>query len=142
MSDYHINIFFRDEDQCYIADIPDLRMCSGLGGTPEAALREALIAKQLFLEASREQGRPIPEPKYRPVGYEFLDRPLKQLMTTKEAAIYLGVDASRVRQMILGGQLAAEKGGRDWWIREEDLEKVKKRPVGYPKGRSRERAVG
>lgn len=28
MSDYHINVFYSDEDGCYIADIPDLEACS------------------------------------------------------------------------------------------------------------------
>jgi predicted RNase H-like HicB family nuclease len=45
MKDYHINIFYREEDEGYIADIPDLRYCSAFGGTPEEALREVLIAK-------------------------------------------------------------------------------------------------
>ena len=32
MSDYHINIFYSDEDGGYIADIPDLESCSAFGG--------------------------------------------------------------------------------------------------------------
>jgi len=27
VKDYHINIFYSDEDKCYIADVPDLRYC-------------------------------------------------------------------------------------------------------------------
>ena len=38
MSDYHINIFYSDEDDGYIADIPDLELCSAFGNTAEAAL--------------------------------------------------------------------------------------------------------
>ena len=66
MSDYHINIFWSDEDECYVADIPDLRFCSALGETPEDALREVLAAKDAWLESARERGDPIPEPTYRP----------------------------------------------------------------------------
>ena len=38
MADYHINIFYSEEDAGYIADIPDLESCSAFGRTPEAAL--------------------------------------------------------------------------------------------------------
>ena len=47
MRDYHINIFWSDEDGGYIADIPDLAACSAFGATPEDALREVQIAKAL-----------------------------------------------------------------------------------------------
>lgn len=70
MKDYHINIFYSDEDGGYIADIPDLRACSAFGTTPEQALREVEIAKAAWLEAARQSGKPIPAPKYRPVIYE------------------------------------------------------------------------
>lgn len=70
MKDYHINIFFSDEDDGYIADIPDLRACSAFGETAEAALREVEIAKAAWLEAARQSGKPIPPPQYRPVIYE------------------------------------------------------------------------
>jgi predicted RNase H-like HicB family nuclease len=70
MKDYHINIFFSEEDGEYVADIPDLKYCSASGSTPEEALSEVLLAKALWLEVAREKGRPIPEPHYRPVIYQ------------------------------------------------------------------------
>jgi predicted RNase H-like HicB family nuclease len=70
VSDYHINIFWSDEDGGYIADIPDLDACSAFGGTPEAALAEVEKAKGAWLDAARELGKPIPEPRYRPVIYQ------------------------------------------------------------------------
>ncbi len=70
MKDFHINIFYSDEDEGYIADIPDLEFCSAFGETPEEALRELRIAKTLWLEAARAGGKPIPEPKYRPAIYQ------------------------------------------------------------------------
>ena len=66
MRDYHINIFWSDEDGSYVADIPDLRFCSAFGETPEEALREVLIAKEAWFVSARERGDPIPEPRYRP----------------------------------------------------------------------------
>ena len=66
MKDYHINIFYSEEDEGYIADIPDLEFCSAFGATPEEALQELKTAKALWLEAARANGKPIPEPRYRP----------------------------------------------------------------------------
>jgi predicted RNase H-like HicB family nuclease len=67
MKDYHINIFYSEEDGGYIADIPDLDACSAFGETAEEALREVQLAKQAWLEAARSAGKPIPRPRYRPV---------------------------------------------------------------------------
>jgi len=68
---YHINVFYSEEDKCYIADIPDLKYCSAHGATPEAALHEVLIAQQLTLESMRESRMRIPKAKYRPAVYEL-----------------------------------------------------------------------
>jgi predicted RNase H-like HicB family nuclease len=70
MKDYHINVFYSEEDEGYIADIPDLKYCSAFGSTPEEALREVLIAKEAWLQAARELGKPVPEPRYRPAIYQ------------------------------------------------------------------------
>ncbi|TVR33531.1 MAG: type II toxin-antitoxin system HicB family antitoxin [Nitriliruptor sp.] len=66
MRDHHINVFYSDEDGGYIADIPDLRACSAFGATPQEALAEVLQAKQAWIDAAHAQGRPVPEPAYRP----------------------------------------------------------------------------
>ncbi|MFB2936444.1 type II toxin-antitoxin system HicB family antitoxin [Aerosakkonemataceae cyanobacterium BLCC-F154] len=71
MKDYHINIFYSEADEGYIADIPDLKYCSAFGETPEAALQEVQIAKESWLEAAKAAGKVIPEPKYRPVIYQI-----------------------------------------------------------------------
>ncbi len=70
MKDYHINIFWSEEDQSYVADIPDLEFCSAFGDTPEEALAEVQIAKQLWIETAQESGKPVPVPSYRPVIYQ------------------------------------------------------------------------
>ena len=70
MKDYHINVFYSEDDEGYIADIPDLKHCSAFGKTPEEAVREVLIAKNTWLEAARATGKPIPRPRYRPVIYQ------------------------------------------------------------------------
>jgi len=70
VKDYHINVFYPEEDEGYIADIPDLKHCSAFGKTPEDAVREVLIAKTAWLEAARVAGKPIPRPRYRPAIYQ------------------------------------------------------------------------
>lgn len=70
MKDYHINIFYSEEDEGYIADIPDLEFCSAFGSTPEEALREVQIAKAVWIEAARAEGRPVPPPRYKPIIYQ------------------------------------------------------------------------
>ena len=70
MKDYHINVFYSEEDKGYIADIPDLKHCSAFGSTPQEALSEVLKAKEAWLEAAHEAGKPVPEPRYRPFIYE------------------------------------------------------------------------
>lgn len=70
MKDYHINVFYSEEDEGYIADIPDLTHCSAFGDTPEEAVQEVLKAKEAWLEAARAEGKPIPSPRYRPLIYQ------------------------------------------------------------------------
>jgi len=71
MKDYHINIFYSDEDEGYIADIPDLIHCSAFGETPEEALSETIKAKDAWIESARNSGKPIPDLHYRPVIYQI-----------------------------------------------------------------------
>ncbi len=70
MSDYHINIFYSEQDGGYIADIPDLDSCSAFGETPEQALKELEAAKKAWLEAARQARKPIPPRRYKPVIYQ------------------------------------------------------------------------
>ena len=62
MSDYHISVFFSDEDNGWIAEIPDLPGCSAYGDTPEQAVAEVGIAKAAWLETALEEGRTVPDP--------------------------------------------------------------------------------
>lgn len=71
MKDYHINIFYSEEDQGYIADIPDLKGCSAFGDTPAEALAELELAKVAWLDAAQAEGKSIPLPRYRPAIYQL-----------------------------------------------------------------------
>jgi predicted RNase H-like HicB family nuclease len=70
VKDYHTNVFYSEEDEAYIADIPDFEMCSAFGDTPEEALAQVLIAKETIIQVMREKGLTVPEPRYRPVIYQ------------------------------------------------------------------------
>jgi predicted RNase H-like HicB family nuclease len=70
MKDYHINVFYSEEDESYVADIPDLKYCSAFGATPVEAVREVEKAKKAWLQAAKDEGKPIPKPRYRPAIYQ------------------------------------------------------------------------
>ncbi len=64
---YHIDLFWSDEDDCWIANVPDLRPCSAHGDTPEEALREIQVVIGMWLECAVDSKFPIPKPECRPV---------------------------------------------------------------------------
>jgi len=70
MKEYHINLFWSEEDGCWVADIPDLKHCSALGDTPEEAVREVRLVQEAWIEAARSAGDPVPKPRYRPIIYQ------------------------------------------------------------------------
>lgn len=61
---YAIVVFWSEEDGMWVADAPDLRSCSAFGDTPEQAVAELRIAMEAWLAAARENGLPIPEPRF------------------------------------------------------------------------------
>ena len=67
VKDYHINIFYSEEDGGYIADIPGLDSLSAFGHTAEEALAEVGKAKALWIEAAKAEGRRVPTPRYKPI---------------------------------------------------------------------------
>ena len=71
MKDYHINIFYSEDDDGYIADIPDLKYCSAFGETPLEALQELEAAKLAWIETAKAEDKPIPLPAYQPIIYQL-----------------------------------------------------------------------
>ena len=68
MYKYAIEIFYSEDDEGYIAVVPELRGCSAFGDTEEEALEEVKIAMELWLETATKSGKFIPQPH----GKEFL----------------------------------------------------------------------
>ncbi len=61
-TDYPLLVIWSEEDQAYLARAIDLAGCVADGETPEAAIANAEIVIQQWLETAAELGRPIPEP--------------------------------------------------------------------------------
>jgi len=62
---YEIIIYWSDEDNAFIAEVPELPGCMADGHTYEAAVSNVKVVIREWLEMAREMGRAIPEPKGR-----------------------------------------------------------------------------
>jgi predicted RNase H-like HicB family nuclease len=58
-------IYWSDEDDAYVAEIPELPGCMADGSTYQEALANAEVVIHEWIETAGELGRPIPEPKGR-----------------------------------------------------------------------------
>ncbi|MDQ3685041.1 MAG: type II toxin-antitoxin system HicB family antitoxin [Acidobacteriota bacterium] len=65
MSRYELIIYWSDEDEAFIAEVPELAGCMADGGTYKEALENVEVVIAEWIETARELGRPIPEPKGR-----------------------------------------------------------------------------
>ena len=65
MPKYEVIIYWSEEDQAYIAEVPELPGCAADGETYQQALASAEVIIQEWLETAKELGRPIPAPKGR-----------------------------------------------------------------------------
>ena len=65
MTKYEVIIYWSQEDDAYVAEVPQLAGCAAHGGSQEEALRNAQGAIGLWIETAQEFGDPIPEPKGR-----------------------------------------------------------------------------
>ncbi|BCL36071.1 type II toxin-antitoxin system HicB family antitoxin [Nostoc sp. MS1] len=62
---YEINIYWSEEDQAFIAEVPELPGCAADGETYQEALKNVEVIMQEWIETAQELGRSIPEPKQR-----------------------------------------------------------------------------
>jgi len=65
MNKYEIILYWSDEDQAFIAEVPELPGCAADGTNRQEALANAEVIISEWLETARDLGRPIPEPKGR-----------------------------------------------------------------------------
>ena len=56
-------IYWSDEDNCYLAEVPELPGCMADGKTRAEAVANAEVIISEWIEVAKEDGRTIPEPK-------------------------------------------------------------------------------
>ena len=65
MSKYEVIIYWSDEDESFIAEVPELPGCAADGVTKQAALKNVDVVIKEWIATAKELGRSIPEPKGR-----------------------------------------------------------------------------
>jgi len=65
MTRYEVIIYWSDEDQAFIAEVPELPGCAADGETYQEALSNVEVVIREWIETANELGRIIPEPKGR-----------------------------------------------------------------------------
>jgi predicted RNase H-like HicB family nuclease len=65
MTKYEVIIYWSQEDESFIAEVPELAGCAADGATYQEALANVEVIIQEWIETAREMGRSIPEPKGR-----------------------------------------------------------------------------
>jgi excisionase family DNA binding protein len=114
-NEYQMLIYWSNEDQVYIIEVPELPGCIADGKTRQEALANAETIVQEWVETARDLGRTVPAPQGR-------------LLTISEAAERLGLSVAMVRRYCSDGKLPAQKIGRDWAIRQRDVEQFAAAP--------------
>ena len=62
MEKYSFIIQYDEDNNIYIASVPELQGCMAHGDTPEDAIREVRIVMEMWLEVAEEKGLEIPKP--------------------------------------------------------------------------------
>lgn len=62
---YEIILYWSQEDQAFIALVPELPGCAADGATYQEAVANAEVVIQEWIETARELGRPVPQPRGR-----------------------------------------------------------------------------
>jgi predicted RNase H-like HicB family nuclease len=65
MTKYEIILYWSQEDEAFIAEVPELAGCAADGATRQEALANAEVVISEWIETAHELGRPTPEPRGR-----------------------------------------------------------------------------
>jgi len=60
---YEIILYWSDEDEAYIAEVPELAGCAADGATYREAVENVEVVIDEWIETAEELGRTIPEPR-------------------------------------------------------------------------------
>jgi len=72
MYKYEVILNWSNEDDAFVAEVPELPGCMAHGTSQEAALKQVKVAIDLWHDTAREFGDPIPEPKGKRLKYNDL----------------------------------------------------------------------
>ncbi len=62
---YELIIYWSQEDEAFIVEVPELPGCTADGSSYKEAVDNAEVVIQEWIETAKELGRPIPQPKGR-----------------------------------------------------------------------------
>jgi predicted RNase H-like HicB family nuclease len=69
MDKYEVIIYWSDEDDAFVAEVPELPGCMAHGSSRTEALSNIRKATALWIKTAKEFGDPIPEPRGRRLVY-------------------------------------------------------------------------
>ena len=95
---YLTRIYWSDEDEAYIAEIPALRGCLGHGETMEEASKCLQKAFELWMKSARKHNDPIPEPDLAREEIERFSPVLSVAKLARRAGINPHTLASKLRR--------------------------------------------
>jgi predicted RNase H-like HicB family nuclease len=95
---YLIRIYWSDDDNAYVAEVPALPGCAGVGSTVQRAAKELSISMRLWLEDARKHGDPIPEPDLAREEIERFAPILSMAKLARRAGINQYTLASKIRR--------------------------------------------
>jgi predicted RNase H-like HicB family nuclease len=60
---YEVILYWSDEDEAYIAEVPELAGCAADGSSYQEAIANVEVVIAEWIETAKELGRAVPEPK-------------------------------------------------------------------------------
>ncbi len=64
-SRYELIVYWSDEDEAFLVEVPELAGCMADGASYEEAVKNAQVVIQEWLDTARSLGRPVPPPRGR-----------------------------------------------------------------------------
>jgi predicted RNase H-like HicB family nuclease len=112
---YSFHCVWSNEDEAFIACVPELPGCKADGATALEALKALDVVIGQWLETAKEQGRPIPEPlsteDYETLSKKFREQLAEHVKREVETAVQRVIkDISKFNPVLTGGRDPA-----DYW---------------------------